>query len=176
MHQAGILGSLKHHRFPNFRVQARRNWIKGDKATKGDVSAIQPASSRDPHSVPVFYTDSRSHWAKLSAIRTWNESLKASLQAPELWTNQRVTCGKSTCRSTSATYRATSDPGPGDKCSFPLFLGLQEAIQLYIDPLHWYFSSSTTRFRGTHQKTSIFLFLRALRYNFLSALFLCQFL
>ena len=71
--------------------------------------AIHPASSRDPHSIPAFYTDSRSHRIKRREFWTSNEAAKATLQPPELWTNQRGT--SATCRTTSSTCLTTSGPG-----------------------------------------------------------------
>ena len=117
MHQTGLLGSSQQYRFVGYQSQTRRSRNGGHEAATETTSKIQMNSSQGKLNTITFYTDSRSYRFKRREFRTSNEAANATLQAPEFWTNQRRTHGRTTCRTTSG-------PGPATA----LFLEPQAAI------------------------------------------------
>ena len=86
----GVYGSVGSSTFKTRRVGVKTEATQQQTETS---SEIQMHSSRGKLSTIAFYTDSRSYRFKRREFRTSNEAAKATLQAPELWNNQRGTSG-----------------------------------------------------------------------------------
>ena len=169
MHQVGLLGSLRQCRFLSYQRRTRQSQDGGYIATNGDVfknSNVLISRQTQHHCILQWFT-----------IAQWSNGMNLGRQTkPQKPRYKLLNSGPIREGQVSDTLVVRQVPLVARQVALsPVTTAFLSPKQLYRykkTPIHWYWGSTITGISWSTQKTSILLHIWAVRYNFLSLLYL----